>query len=130
MTRKPVQFDDWSESLPVPWGPFRAVVQHVTDGDTLDLLVDVAFNSYRYLTIRVMGINAPELFTSDLEERARGRAARAYLESIAPVGAQCLLRTDRDRTTFGRYVGSLLLADGRDVATEMVTSGHARWSDW
>ena len=130
VTRKPSHFEDWPASINPGFGPFRAVVQRVTDGDTLDVIVDTAFNSYRYLTIRVMGIDAPEMFGGSVEERERGRAAKAYLIGIAPVGARCLLRTDRDRQTFGRYVGSLLLADGKDVASEMVRAEHAVFSEW
>lgn len=125
----PPQFESWPSALPVSWGPYRGVVQRVVDGDTLYALIDVGFSTYVYHSIRVYGIDSPELYTSDPIEKEKGRAARAYLESICPPTTKCTLRTDKDRTTFGRYIASILLADGRDVASEMVASGHAAWSE-
>jgi endonuclease YncB( thermonuclease family) len=128
--RKPVEFADFPPEIDPGFGPFRAIVKHIVDGDTCDLLVDTSFNSYRYLTIRIMGIDAPELYRGTEEERERGKAAKEYLESIAPVGTQCVIRTDKDRTSFGRYSASILLAAGTDVGSEMVRAGHAVWSEW
>ena len=128
--RKPSEFQNFPKSIDPGFGPFRAVVKHITDGDTLDLLVDCGFNTYVYLTVRIMGINAPEIFKGTPEERETGKAAKAYLESITPVGTQCVIRTDKDRQSFGRYSASLLLADSTDVASAMVDAGHAVWSTW
>lgn len=128
--RKPVEFADFPDSIDPGFGPYRAVVKYIVDGDTCDLLVDTSFNSYRYLTIRIMGIDAPELYRGTPEERERGKAAKEYLESIAAVGTQCLIRTDKDRTSFGRYSASILTADGTDIASELVANGYAEWSSW
>ena len=128
--RKPAEFQNFPQSIDPGFGPFRAVVKHITDGDTLDLLVDCGFNTYRYLTVRIMGINAPETNRGTEEEKQAGRAAWEYLKQIAPVGTQCVIRTDKDRRSFGRYSASLLLADGADVASAMVAAGHAVWSEW
>ncbi len=130
MARKPSQFEDFPESLNVQFGPYRAVITHITDADTVDVLVDCGFLQYRYMTIRVWGVNAPEIFSGTAEERARGFAAKDYLESIAPVGTPCVIRTDKDRQAFGRYSGSILLQDGTDIASVLVKAGHAVWSDW
>jgi len=54
----------------------------------------------------------------------------ATFQSFAPAGTRCLLRTDKDKQTFGRYVGSLTLESGVDLASEMVEAGHATYSDW
>ncbi len=126
----PPEFDNWPVAIHPGYGPYRAVVDRVVDGDTLYVLISTGFNTYSYHSIRVAGINSPELFTSDPIEREKGRAAKAYLESIAPPGTKCLLRTDKDKTTFGRYVGSMTLESGIDVASEMVPAGHAFFSEW
>ena len=130
MVRKPTEFQDFPASIDPGFGPFRAVIKHIVDGDTCDILVDEGFNNYTYLTVRIMGINAPEIFRGTPEERETGKAAKAYLESIAPVGTPCVIRTDKDRQSFGRYSASILLADGTDVASAMVDAGHAVWSTW
>ena len=126
---KPSAFAGWPDSLPVTYGPYRCVVERVVDGDTVHCLVSLGLDQYAYRSIRLAGVDSPELFSGPPEERERGRAAKAHLESMAPPGTKCLLRTEKDRRTFDRYVGSLLLADGTDVASAMVRSGHARWSE-
>ncbi len=80
---KPPAFDNWPTSLDPGFGPYRAVVQKVVDGDTLYVLIDCGFSTYFYVSIRIMGINAPELFTSDPVEREKGKAAKAFLESLS-----------------------------------------------
>ncbi len=127
---KPPEFDNWPASIEPGFGPFRGVIQKVVDGDTLYILLDISFNTYAYHSIRLLGVNAPELFSGPPEERERGAAAKAYLESIAPAGTKCLLRTDKDKTTFGRYIASALLADGTDLGSEMVRAGHATWATY
>ncbi|CAA9452795.1 MAG: hypothetical protein AVDCRST_MAG01-01-4789, partial [uncultured Rubrobacteraceae bacterium] len=49
-----------------------------------------------------------------------GEAARDFLARLLPVGTKCRLATERDVTTFGRYVASIELEDGRDVATALI----------
>ena len=125
----PSQFGDWPSNLTPGYGPYRAVIERVVDGDTLYALVDAGFSTYVYHSIRIFGVDAPELFTSDPLEREKGRASRAYLESICPPGTKCLIRTDKDKTTFGRYVASVQLSNGTHVASALVDSGHASWSE-
>ncbi len=126
----PAQFDAWPVNLPPGYGPYRAVVERIVDGDTLYALISLGMDAYAYHSIRLLGINAPELFSGTPEERARGKAAKEYLESIAPPGTKCLLRTDKDRTTFGRYVASITLPNGTDMASEMVRASHATWATY
>lgn len=113
---KPAQFDNWPAGKEIPYGPYMASVERIVDGDTLYVFIDPGLNGYPYHSIRLGDVDAPELFTSDPIEREKGRKARAYLESLLPVGTHVILSTDRDRTTFGRYIGWLKrVSDGLDV---------------
>ena len=105
-----------------------AVVRRIVDGDTIVLSIETGFRISTEQSIRLLGIEAPEVFSGPPEEREKGRASRAYLESLAPPGTPCTLRTYKERKTFDRYLGSVLLPDGRDVASEMVSAGMAEWS--
>jgi endonuclease YncB( thermonuclease family) len=127
MSTKPDEFANWPASIEPGWA-YRAVVKSITDGDTLRMMIDQGLNDYTYQPIRIARIDAPELYTSDPVEREKGRAARAHLESICPPGTKCLIRTERDKESFARYIASLTLPDGRDVAEEMVLAGHAEYS--
>ncbi len=122
---KPVQFQEWPESLGVAYGPYRAVVERVVDGDTVHVMVSLGVDEYAYRMIRIRGVNAPEVFSGLTEERERGKDARDFLTQLLPQGTRCRLATQRDTTTFGRYVAYIELEDGRDVATALVEAGHA-----
>ncbi len=126
--RKPQEFEGFPGELAAlaAYGPYRAVVRHIVDGDTLDLLVSVGFNDYVYLTVRVRGINTPELNSPKAAERKRAEAARDFLATeLAPVGTHAVVTTFKDRQTFARYVADITLAGGRDLAAEMIAAGHA-----
>ena len=122
---KPVQFQEWPESLSAAYGPYRAVVERGVDGDTVHVMVSLGVGEYAYRIIRIRGVNAPEVFSGPLEERGMGKAARDFLTRLLPQGTRCRLATQRDTTTFGRYVADIELEDGRDVATVLVEAGHA-----
>ena len=53
---------------------YHAEVLRVVDGDTVDVLIDVGFSTFRKERVRLYGINTPETRTKDLEEKARGLA--------------------------------------------------------
>ena len=59
---------------------YNAKVIRVVDGDTVDALVDLGFSTFKKVRIRMMGINAPESRTRDLEEKAKGLAAKIRVE--------------------------------------------------
>ncbi len=70
---KPVQFQGWPESLGVAYGPYRAVVERVMDGDTVYVMVSLGVDEYAYRMIRIRGVKAPEVFRA---RRRRGSGAR------------------------------------------------------
>ena len=76
---KPVQFQEWPDSLSVPYGPYRAVIERVVDGDTVYVLASLGLDEYAYRMIRIRGANAPELFSGPPEERELGKASRDFL---------------------------------------------------
>jgi len=122
---KPVQFQAWPDNLSVPYGPYRAVTERVVDGDTVHVLVSLGVDEYAYRMVRIRGVNAPEMFSGPPEERERGKAAREFLVGLLPEGTRCRLTTERDVTTFGRYVADIELEDGSDIAAALIEAGHA-----
>ena len=67
---------------------YNAKLDRVVDGDTVDALVDLGFDTWKKVRIRLVGINAPESRTRDLEEKARGLAAKIRLEELLKDGNQ------------------------------------------
>lgn len=138
--RKPAEFDSWPEHLWAPFGPYRAVVRHIVDGDTLDLLIDLGFNDYVYRTVRLMGLkdgvmagmDAPEI--NRVATREAGMLAKAWLTACCGPGSSVLAQTLPDPDSFGRYLAVLYLSTDPshmlDVGGQMVRAGHAVWRDY
>jgi len=61
---------------------YKAKCERVVDGDTIDATIDLGFDTWKKIRIRLVGINAAESRTRDLEEKARGLAAKQYVKDI------------------------------------------------
>jgi len=61
---------------------YKAIVDRVVDGDTIDCTIDLGFSVWKKIRVRMEGINAPESRTRDLKEKERGLAAKARLVEI------------------------------------------------
>ena len=58
---------------------YNAKLDRVVDGDTVDATVDLGFDTWKHIRVRLVGINTPETRTRDLEEKARGLAAKDFV---------------------------------------------------
>jgi endonuclease YncB( thermonuclease family) len=110
------------------FGPYPAKVLDWHDGDTAHIDVDLGFSQraaaytldgHPVLSCRVYGINAPELSTD------AGKTALAYVEQLCPPGTFVTVVSHGWDKYGGRWDGAITLPDGRDVAAEMLASGHA-----
>ena len=50
---------------------YKAIVDRVVDGDTIDVTIDLGFKTWKKVRVRMEGINTPESRTRDLEEKKR-----------------------------------------------------------
>ena len=106
---------------------YKATVDRVIDGDTIDVTLDLGFDiSYRG-RIRFQGINAPESRTRDAVEKQAGLAAKRYVEDwINGHEQRVIIQTSLDdRGKFGRILGRILNDEGECLNDEMVSLGHA-----
>ncbi len=114
---------------------YKAIVDRVVDGDTIDCTIDLGFHTFRKIRVRMEGINTPESRTRDLEEKERGLAAKARLQEI-------LLYKDNHCTLklsglgkYGSALATVFVENLSPVATEgitlinvnnqLITEGHA-----
>lgn len=95
-----------------------STVRTVHDGDTLTLDADLGWTITYRVHVRIAHINAPEL------GQPGGVEARDYLRGLL-VSSVVVTLTSHSLDKYGRTLGTLTLADGRDVAVEMLASGHA-----
>ena len=100
---------------------YKATVQRVVDGDTVDLLVDCGFNIMRKERIRFYAVDAWE---TRGEEREAGLKAKAFVQDILPVGSECVVRTGKQQGKFGRYLGEIFVND-RSLNEMLLEEGHA-----
>ena len=101
---------------------YNAKLDRVVDGDTVDALVDLGFDTWKKVRIRMHGMNAPESRTRNLEEKAKGIAAKIRLEELLESGRFTLQSMGVGK--FGRCLG-IIFVDGRNVNQMLITEGHA-----
>ena len=107
---------------------YKATVDRVVDGDTIDVTLDLGFDiSYRG-RVRFQGINAPESRTRDAVEKQAGLAAKRYVEDwTSGLENRVIIQTALDdRGKFGRILGRILNDQGECLNDEMVSLGHAK----
>ena len=90
----------------------------VIDGDTIDAEIDLGFDVKIKKRIRFMGINAPESRTRDLEEKARGLAAKDRVKQLLE-GCENIQLKSHGIGKFGRCLGEIMLdkVDGSEKLT-------------
>ena len=72
---------------------YKAIVDRVVDGDTIDCTIDLGFKTWKKVRVRMEGINTPESRTRDLEEKKRGLAAKDRLVEILELNNnECILQ--------------------------------------
>ena len=122
---------------------YKAELVRVVDGDTVDLIIDLGFDTFRGERFRLYGIDAPEIRT------AEGKAAKAWLMSVLqPLGfiyVQTLQhKTKAKRDKYGRFLAVLYdhMPDPDDIRTnpgslslytinyDMIAEGHAKERYW
>jgi micrococcal nuclease len=103
-------------------------VTRVVDGDTIDCDLDLGFDIKYHVRIRLVGINTPESRTRDLEEKARGLAAKDFVGRwlLEHAGMAPIIQTSLDdRGKFGRVLGRILNQDGVCLNDVLIEEGHA-----
>jgi len=122
-----------------PGFEYDATVLAVHDGDTCKLAIDLrqkmrgkdrdfGFRLYvengrliLHETFRFFGINAPELSTQ------AGVEARDYLQAMLRIGDRVKAKINKSpsQEKYGRWLATIILADGTNVNEVMVGTGHA-----
>ena len=103
-----------------------SAITRVVDGDTVDCDIDLGFKLYMNERVRLLGIDAPEVRTRDLEEKARGFEAKAWLEEKLNNAEVIYIKTDIKSDKYGRTLGEFFINDEQKSLNEqMVDEGLA-----
>jgi len=111
---------------------YRAKLDRVVDGDTVDALIDVGFDIWFKKRIRFMGLDTWESRTRDLNEKKKGLIAKArtkeLLEKVSAKSGFFRLKS-YGLGKYGRVLGELFImdADGKqwNINETLIAEGHA-----
>ena len=111
-------------------------INRVVDGDTIDVTIDLGFDLYKKERVRVAGVDTPEKRTRNLEEKALGLDATAWLktklEETIKGDEELIIRTELKGGVgkYGRLLGWLYVGDS-DISLneQMITEGYAHAYD-
>jgi endonuclease YncB( thermonuclease family) len=106
-------------------GPIPARVLRVIDGDTLAVRARIWLGQEVEVSVRVDGIDAPELKGRCHRERRLARQARALLESHVG-GGEVVLRRIRYGKFAGRVLADVQSPAGEDLGTLLRVAGLAQ----
>ena len=84
---------------------YKAKLDRVVDGDTVDAHIDLGFDITIHKRIRLAGIDSPESRTRDLEEKKRGLASKDRL--IELLGDGDFILKSEEVGKYGRVLGTL-----------------------
>lgn len=94
---------------------YKCKINRIIDGDTVDIDIDLGFDTWiNNQRVRFIGIDAPEVRTKDLEEKAAGLAVKAFVSEMLPLeSTQVLLSKEynADKGKYGRIIGDFLVWD-------------------
>jgi micrococcal nuclease len=111
---------------------YKAKLDRVVDGDTVDALIDVGFDIWFKKRIRFNGVDTWESRTRNLEEKALGLKAKArtkeLLEKVSSKSGYFRIKS-YGLGKYGRVLADVFIMDkdGKqwNVNKTLITEGHA-----
>jgi micrococcal nuclease len=91
---------------------FRATIKRIVDGDTIDVDIDLGFECIMVnQRLRLSNIDAPEVRTTDLTEKAEGLETKRRVEELLPIGTKVFLTTEYypERGKYGRIIADIYI---------------------
>jgi micrococcal nuclease len=106
---------------------YKACINRVVDGDTIDVDIDLGFNIWLYNErVRLLGIDAPPPRSRDLEEKAAGLLSTDVLSKVLPADLDIIITIDilQPRGKYGRIVGTVY-KNGDNINHYMIDNNYA-----
>jgi micrococcal nuclease len=106
---------------------YNAKLDRVIDGDTVDALVDLGFDTWKKVRIRFYGIDAYESRTKDLEEKEKGLAAKQRVIDILKENDNKFILKSHGVGKYGRCLGEMFVKTLGETSLQktLVVEGHA-----
>jgi micrococcal nuclease len=101
-------------------------IKKIVDGDTIDVDIDLGFGVTYSHRVRLKGINTAETKTLNLEEKAKGLAAKEWLKKELSREGEWVIETTKE-DKYGRILGTLyFVGDPVTVNEKMLNEGIAK----
>ena len=105
---------------------YNAKVEKIIDGDTVLAIVDLGFDTWKKVTIRLNGINTPESRTTNQEEKTKGLAAKTRLQQLLEINKNHFILISFGVDKYGRCLGELYLdLNTPSINNTLILEGHA-----
>lgn len=100
---------------------YRARVIRIIDGDTLVVDIDLGFKLwFQSVHVRLARVDTAEVRGAEREE---GKEAREYVESLFDATDVDFHLVSLGRDKYGRVLGEVFLADGRNLSDLIIQNG-------
>ena len=90
---------------------YNAKLDRVVDGDTVDAMIDLGFDTWVHKRIRLLGIDAPETRTRDLDEKTQGLATKERLTGILEAAEGMFVLHSHGVGKYGRCLGTIMVGE-------------------
>lgn len=101
----------------------KAIVTRIVDGDTVHVAINLGMSITFETSLRLAGINAPEVVGAT---KAEGLAAKVALADMLPIGTEVVLKTEKPKDKYGRYLAWIYFPGAtKSVNAEMIDAGFA-----
>jgi endonuclease YncB( thermonuclease family) len=107
-------------------GPVPATVLRVIDGDSLVVRATIWLGQEVETTVRLLGVDTPELRGACGEERNLATRSRAFTARLADTGAEISLSDIQLGKFAGRVLARVVTAGGVDIGQALIDAGLAR----
>ena len=90
---------------------YKADIIRVIDGDTVVMNIDLGFGIRFQETVRLAGINTPEIFgvKKDSDEYKKGIEAKTLVENLLR-DSSIMIQTEKDKKgKYGRYIATIII---------------------
>ena len=90
---------------------YNAKLDRVVDGDTVDAMIDLGFDTWVHKRIRLLGIDAPETRTRDLDEKVQGLATKERLTDILEAAEGMFVLHSHGVGKYGRCLCTIMVGE-------------------
>jgi len=109
-----------------PFYRYKGRIIRVVDADTADVYIDLGFNLFTKIRIRIDGFDAPESWRPRNDAEAEHAEAANIRAKELLEGYELTFRTSKDTGIYGRYGASITLPSGERYKDVMINEGFQK----